>query len=215
MKRRLFLYLTLLLTAVGVLLWRGSRSAGDLRHAGRPLSAWLDEVGEGPEEQRAQAMEALLAMEPEIWDRLVSMLGAQDSILRRGLMRLGGERVLRRFGGRAADEQHSAALIAFLALGSSARPALPGLIDLLAKPSARERAAVALLAIGSDAVPGLTGALTNAHPEVRRIAAQTLWQFYGNTAPALPALRILARDSSTKVSSDAALAMKEIEARGR
>jgi HEAT repeat protein len=212
MKRRLALYLTLLLIAASAMFWRvTSRSSGELQHAGRPLSAWLDEVGEGPEEQRARAIEALLAMDPEIWERLVNMVGAQDSVFHRGLARLGGAHLLHRLGARSADEQHGAAMIAFTALGPLARPAIPGLIGLLAKPLARSRSADALLAIGPDAVPALVGALTNANPEVRAHAAQTLGHFHGNATTALPALRNLAHDSSTNVSEAAALAVKMIE----
>ncbi len=175
MKRRLYFYVSILLLAAGLLIWQaGTRAPRELQHEGRPLSAWLDELGEGPEEQRARAVAALLAMEPAAWDELVNMLAAQDSLLRRGIARLGGERLFPRLSGRSADEQHGTATIAFLALGPSARPTVPGLLRLLGKPSARERAAEALAAIGLDAVPALTGALTNTNPEVRRGAAATL-----------------------------------------
>jgi HEAT repeat protein len=175
MKRRLYFYVSMLLLAAGLLIWQaGTRAPRELQHDGRPLSAWLDEVGEGPEEQRSRAVAAVLAMEPAVWDELVSMLAAQDSLWRRGIARLGGEWLFPRFSGRSADEQHGTATIAFLALGPSARPAVPSLLRLLGKPSARERATEALAAIGIDAVPALTAALTNANPEVRRAAAAAL-----------------------------------------
>jgi HEAT repeat protein len=175
MKRRFYFYGSVILLTAGLLIWyAASRPPAELMHDGRPLSVWLNEVGEGPEEQRTRAVAALLAMDPDIWDRLVNKLAVEDSFLRRTITRLGGERAFQWFSGRSADEQHGAAAIAFLALGSSARPAVPGLIDLLRRPSARERAADALAAIGPEAVPALTQALTNANPEVHRAAAAVL-----------------------------------------
>lgn len=212
MTRRVYLYGSILLLAAGLLLWRAaSRSSGELQHDGRPLSAWLEEVGEGPEDQRARAVAALLAMEPAIWDQLVNMLAAKDSVWRRALERSGVAPALGRLGGSPAREQHGAAIIAFLALGSSARPAVPALIALLDRPADRDRAIAALAAIGPDAVPDLTGALTNAHPEVRCAAAELLGYWPLNAAPALPALRMLTRDPSTNVSASALRSIKAIE----
>jgi hypothetical protein len=182
MKRRLYYYVSMLLLAAGLLIWQaGTRAPRELQHDGRPLSAWLEEVGEGPEEQRARAVTAVLAMEPAVWDELVNVLAAQDSLLRRGIARLGGAWLFPQFSGRSADEQQGTATIAFLALGPSARPAVPGLVRLLGKPSARERAAEALSAIGIDAVPALTGALTNTNPEVRRAAAAALEKIHSHS----------------------------------
>jgi HEAT repeat protein len=190
MKRRTVIYSVVLLALaviVGVLAFIRPREPS---HSGRSVSEWIHQATEGPDEQRQQAIDAMLAMEPDLFPCLVRMTGRRDSRLKlwwsQSSVRrqwLGG-----RFQPRLAQADRDQALLAFQALGASATPAIPLLERLLNEPDRSLDAGEALCAIRRDTVPVFARALTNKSPVVRANAARYLGLLWTEGRPALPGL---------------------------
>lgn len=214
MKQRFLVYASALV--FGAVMVTVLATRGGLReptHAGRPLSEWIQEVTEGPEEERQRAIDAMLAMESELYPWLTRMLSARDSRLkkwwflsrvRRGW--LGG-----RFQPRMALDEQYRALLVFHVLGPASVAAVPSLEKLLNDPHHTWVAGDALLSVRRDTVPVFARALTNQSVSVQATAATSLGSLGAEARSALPRLvECLVSATDMAVRADAAASIGAI-----
>jgi hypothetical protein len=144
-------------------------------YQGRPLNAWMEEfnkylmAGAGSPERarRDQAQAAIRHIGNGALPSLLSMAGAKDSALKTSLITLASKQSLLKFPLHPASYYHAKATWGFDALGSAAKPAVPGLISLLRDKDWQVRASAAqcLAFIGpaaEEAVPALLQVLNEA-----------------------------------------------------
>lgn len=176
-------------------------------YQGRRLSAWVADLHpHKSEEQQRRAESALKAIGPEAVPYLLKLLQHREPPLREELREvswktkkfLGIEPVYELPWVESVERQMHL-IAAFSALGSSAKPAIPALANLLRQPNTAYVSACALARIGAQGLPPLVGALDDPHPEVRAAAAGVLGSVESDPETILPALRKSLRDADTHV----------------
>ena len=135
---------------------------------GRSLSSWLDDLATGSsKEVREPAEEALRKIGTNALPFLLETLAQRDSGLNRTLLKLNEKQTLVRFRARAVSRDRVRALLAFDALGTLARPALPELARLLPEHQQPEIVADAMASISSESVSAILEAVPKVAPEKR------------------------------------------------
>ena len=176
-------------------------------YQGRRLSSWVADLHpHKSEEQQRRAESALKAIGPDAVPYLLKLLQHREPPLREELREVSWK--TKRFLGIESVyelpwvesvERQMHLIAAFSALGSSAKPAIPALTNLLRQPHTAYVSACALARIGPQGLPPLVGALDDPHPEVRAAAAGVLGSVESDAEKILPALRQSLRDADTHV----------------
>lgn len=163
-RSALFVLLTadVLVVVIG-LLW-----AREPVYRGKPLSAWLEELGEDTPEKRMPAVEAIRHFGTDATPAVIRLLRYQESPLKRKVRELAAKQNLVKFRFEDSRRRRRRALIACDALGPAAAPVIPTLVNLLTNEQPPEPDIPYLLArIGPPAVPALNCALTNDEKFIR------------------------------------------------
>jgi HEAT repeat protein len=142
-------------------------------HQGKPLSFWLEEIGDNkPETNRDDARQAIRAIGTNAIPWLIADLRLDEPKWKRVLMQWMLKQPLVKVNYRTPDARSSQAAWAFQALGAIARPAIPELVKMLDRNPGWVPAALSW--IGVDSVPALVNALTHTNPYVRANASTAL-----------------------------------------
>lgn len=144
------------------------------KYGGKHLTVWIEEYrhlrlaprGPDTDEKTGEALRAIRAIGTNAVPTLLDMVAASDSKPKLKFMELLKKQRIITLNLQPADYYRSRATFGFGALGDAARPAIPGLIDLLSDPDPGVRASAAhcLSFFGPDAreaVPHLIGLLKN------------------------------------------------------
>lgn len=207
MRRRVVIYGVVVLALAAVAALLGTSGHQEPSYQGRPLSDWIHEATEGPEDQRQRAIDAMLAMEPDLFPWLVRMLEPREQPLTHLLRKLTGRRSLFGFDLSPSFDQQQQALLAFQALGSAAGPAIPLLEPRLYSRECSSGAGAALASIGIDALPVFARALSSSNRSTRVIAAQDLGWIKGDSNAALALLLSAVRNPDPAVRCAAIFAL--------
>ncbi|MDB6023025.1 MAG: repeat-containing protein [Pedosphaera sp.] len=166
MSKKFRVVLVVLLVAVlGGFAWVVLQPREPVYH-GQPLSFWLDEGRQG-DWHGVEAAAAIRAMGSNALPRLMEMVQARDSGLRRAMLKFSAKQKWVPIPVREQQDIQTEAYYGFTVLGPVARPAVPALIHLLEDEDRQVQglAAVCLGRIGPearDAVPGLIKYLNSA-----------------------------------------------------
>jgi len=137
--------------AVGVLSWRVWPS-GEPAYQGKPLSLWMDQYQEhllarsDPEKvlKRDQARTAMREIGTNALPALLAMVGKSDSPWKTRALALVRKQSVIKLRLYSDDHFHARSSYGFSALGATAKPAVPALIELLQDKNPRVRACAAL-----------------------------------------------------------------------
>ena len=161
-----------LLLAFVLIAWDLAHQKPEPVWSGKPLSAWTEELATGSSKEiREAAEDAIRHIGAAGIPALLQMLRSRDTILHPVMVRI--VRELNRKQNKAvfrilsARDQHLNAALAFEALGSIARPAIPLLKDMLIRARDPEFAADALAGIGPEGVAAILEVLPKVAPERR------------------------------------------------
>ncbi len=207
-RAQLGLYVVLA-TAVSVVSIQ-SLSQSEPSHAGRGLTAWLDDFDRGAECTYARATEAIGKIGTNALPRLLSLLQAEDSAFDRAMDNLAGPRAPFQFDWQSSFDRHWQALRGFEALGSEAAPAIPELTARLERGENPEFVSYALAGIGIDSLPSLQSGSTNRNVWVRRAATAALGLLGADAVTAVPALIERLSDANAEVRRNAAESLGKI-----
>src|SRR5882724_10172199 len=126
--QRRILTVTLLIAAVGALVWFLLRPDPEPTYQGKPLSYWLDGFVSG-NPSPDKATEAVRQIGTNAIPTLLCLLRAEDSKFKLKLIRLSQKQHLINFDLRTADFKHMEAELGFECLGSLAKSAVPDIIE--------------------------------------------------------------------------------------
>jgi hypothetical protein len=211
MKKRMF---------IGLLVVIGGILAGQAVNAllphepvyqGRRLSAWLEDLDPvQPKEVRARARDAIRQIGTNAVPMLMDWFRARDSWLKIRLIELANKQRLVKIHFTSAPDRSRRAYRACRILGPRAKPAIPGLIELLSDTRTTPTAGNVLVLFGADAIGPLTQALTNQSINIRYSAACLLGLFRAGAVAAVPALIQSLKDADYRMRLVAALSLDEI-----
>lgn len=165
---------------------------------GKSLTKWLEERGKDftvPMDERPVRLDAATSAIREIGTngvpRLLELTEARGARLGGWLIRASGGRM--RWSGNTRNHSRRLAWTGFEALGPIARPAVPGLTNLLTSsdPERRWVAAIALGYIGpaaQEAIPGLIHQLRDQDPRARSCSLWALGEIHEQPEIVVPAL---------------------------
>jgi len=180
----------------------------------RPLSAWLEDLGDKiPEETRTVSGKALQQAGTNVVPYLVQILEMRESRFRKSFVTwVNNQRIVKYRITPLADRQKQA-VYACWRLGPVAKGAIPALSELLAVGDFPDPICRALYKIGPEGVRVLSRALSDPHAEVRLHAADKLAWYNGpEGALAVPELVASLKDNDAKVRARAAQALGAIHA---
>jgi len=201
-KRRRLGWAALFLAILCALAWQLSRTREPV-YQGKPLSAWLRYYALGADPREAlKANQAVREIGTNAIPTLLRMLQRKDSALKVKLLALGQRQLFVRIPYVAAVDRKVEAIQAFGVLGSSARSAVPELVQLYEQsipgdPQSQWQAVAALSCIGpaaEDAIPSFLRDATNADRLVRADAIVALGMLHIAPGLVVPALVEALRD---------------------
>jgi HEAT repeat protein len=192
---------------------------GERFQDGRPLSYWVEALGDDDKADRQRATQALARLGPEAKGavpRLVELaLREGDAAASQALRAIDPEAAVPRFTEALADPDprvRERAATALFQLGPAAKAAVPALGRAAKDPDVdvRGKAFAALQAIGPAAVPALVEALQANDPEARLDALHALQEFSSGAKDAVPAVLVLLKDPDRRVRHEAADALRRV-----
>ncbi len=149
----------------------------------KPLSSWLKDLDSEDPLTQQEVSTALREIGTNALPALIELLGANDT--------------------DSASGRRARAVLAFDALGTTGRAAIPQLAGLLHRGQAAQEVATILSSMGPDGLAPLAHALTNEQAGVRSAAAFALGKLRGDAQPAIPALIRTASDQDPTVRPNA------------
>ncbi|MDB6067256.1 MAG: repeat protein [Pedosphaera sp.] len=198
------------IVAVGVLAWLLFREPPEPVYQGKPLSVWLKSFDMGNSKEDADvAADAVRHIGTKALPKLLGMISSKDRNSR-------WESVLSWINGRQSVVhapvqigliRRMRAVSAFHALGASAKPAVPGLAQVLFKDPGNEEASAAMVVIGPEAMPAVMQGVTNSDPKIREVAVKTLGGMSFDANTVVPVLIKSLKDGSGEVRFSAALSL--------
>jgi HEAT repeat protein len=191
--------------------WHAGRSREPV-FQGKRLSAWLGDLPFGqPIETREQAREAVPQIGTNALPALLTLLGSRDSYLKLKLIELLGKQSFVKVHLRTAFDRRLLAHYGLEALGPTAKPALPALIEQLNHGDMAGQTADTLARVGgADALSPLTNALTHADKRVRYGVVLALGQLGAEAERVAPLLLKALADADPMMRQSAALALGEL-----
>jgi hypothetical protein len=225
---RRFLKAIVVVFLIATLLWLifGIYRPFEPHYHGKPLSRWanafladnIDGTFNSPEkEQEAQiAFEAARHIGTNALPLALEFQKAHDSDFKRKIVRFSED--LSNPDGfdihiSSEDEKHAKAIGVFTALGASAKPAIPSLIEILQGKDQLlyDSAMQSLDSIGVDSIPPLIEILTNGNRQAKLNAIQCLGYYFGRQASnAVPALSQYLDSPDTALRNEAAKSLARI-----
>ncbi len=218
MTKRVQLALALLVLAVAVLIISAVLMDREPAYQGRALSVWLQtydpssRYGRGSP-QWNEADEAVRQIETNSIPFLLQMLRAKDSKLKLEVMALARKQKLLRIHFVPASARNLEASRAFIALGDTAKDAVPGLMRIYAESNSVESMSAVADALGwigpaaKSAIPLLLQAATNSNDRVKASALWSLGEIHAEPQLCIPRLIRALNDTNTWTQVSAAHAL--------
>ncbi len=175
-------------------------------YGGKRLSRWLADAksDSGGTVLSQPALVALRHMGTNAFPSLVRLLTANDSSLKRSLVRLDFTGLL-----TTAETRHERALAAFRSLGPDAKGAIPLLVNLLTNRYAAPDSAVAMTLIGTEALAPLVCGFRELDKTSRLELVDAVGKNYFNYPANIPFLIKCLEDKDADVRLEAALFLGE------
>jgi HEAT repeat protein len=173
--------------------------AAENLHKGRLIHLWLEELLDDKQEKRESAERELKNMGTNALPALYSYITS--------------------FGSAFSSHDSSIVYRSFQLLGSTAKPAIPRLLQLADDPNYSKDACNALHLIGRETIPIFVSRLTNSNPNISDSALQNLiWfaletNYVADLQIALPAIRKLISENATRT-HNAMTALRVISTNG-
>src|SRR6266496_1448149 len=145
---------------------------GEPRFQGKRLTTWLEGYGQS-QHKNQQVDEVVRQIGTEALPWLLRMLERKDSNLKLKFVNAATKLPFIKIRFTPAEDRRKRAAWAIIALGDKAKPALPGLINLLGDTQTVAWATAAISGLGWDAVPILSRQMTNQDDQVRSFVSVT------------------------------------------
>jgi HEAT repeat protein len=192
---------------------------GERFHNYRPLSYWVWAIGNGDQNTRRQAAQALASIGPDarpVVPQLVEQALLEDNpAIAQALLRIDPDAAVTAFAKALTESDprvRERAATALFQLGPQAKAALPALAAAAkdANPGVLEKVFKALERIGPEAAPALGAALAIEDTESRLGALHALQELGPGAKAAVPAIQAVLKDKDERVRHEAADALGRI-----
>jgi len=209
-KPRRILLVTLLIAVLGFVSWLLLRPDPEPTYQGKPLSYWLDGIGNG---RTLEATEAVRELGTNAIPTLLRLLKSRDSRLKLLLIQLGSKQNVIHLKWKTAQSRRFEAQFAFTCLGVQGRSAVPDLIEIYRQSSPdpyndNRRVVADISALvgpaASNAVPLLVRDSTDTNDLIRLSSVQALGYIHANPNLVVPLLTRSLRDPFEFVRESAA-----------
>jgi HEAT repeat protein len=210
-KKHLILLASFLVAVVGVMVWVAIRST-EPAYRGKRLSEWL--LSYDPRVvalNKDEADEAIRHIGTDAMPTLLTMLRSKDAPLGAAAIKWAEQKNL--IWVSLADERTVEAARGFEALGSTAKDAVPALIEIYRARISLESQSATAYALGSIgpsakmAIPQLLQGLTSSNGIVRQAAVRSLGQIHSQPEQCVPALIRALNDPDRVAQFEAAKAL--------
>ena len=210
---RRILPLAIVALLIGVIGWQ-LYTTREPSYQARTLTEWLVALDSAPPEEptkEAQARTAIHAIGTNGLPILLRMVQAQDSALKKKLMKWAKQQSVVDLRFTPAMRSRYLAVTGFEVLGSEAKDAIPALAALLSNTNSGGMAAKGLTMVGSEGIPILRHGLTNVNASVRISCLTGLYLAGTNGFATLPEILPCLHDPVLRVRQKAVFCLQNFQ----